>query len=140
MPRTARQHCIEAGQSLARTIERVQGVAAIEQGVWIAGPKREGPVDGGERLIVSFKSMQDIGEVNQDIGNIRIDLQGGGHQSIGFAHLAILGIDQAQQMQRIEVVGRGLERAGVKLLSLAQTPLLMQAQRFLQNLRDIERP
>jgi hypothetical protein len=43
-------------------------------------------------------------------------------------------------MQSIEIVGRGLERAHVKLLGLSQTPLLMQAQRIIQNLRDIERP
>ena len=84
--------------------------------------------------------MQDIGEIDQDIRHVRIDLQGGGHQSIGFAHLAVLGIDQAEKMQGIEIVGRRLERARVKFLGLAQAPLLMQAQRILQNLRDIERP
>lgn len=140
VPWIARQHRIEAGQCLFRTIERVQGVAAMEQGVWVAGPKGECLVDGGERLIVSFESVQDIGEIDQDIGDIRIDLQGGRYQAISFAHLPGLGIDQAKKMQGIEIVGRSLERAGVKLLCLAQTPLLMQAQRVLQNLRDIERP
>ena len=112
----------------------------MEQGIRIVGPKREGLVDGGERFVIAFESVQDIGEIDQDIRHVRIDLQGGGHQSMGFSHLAVLGMDQAEQMQGIEIVGRGLERAGVKPLSLAQTPLLMQAQRVLQNSRDIERP
>ena len=77
--------------------------------------------------------MQDVGEINQDIRHVGIDLQGRRHQSIGLAHLAVLGIDQTEKMQSIEIVGRRLERARVKLLGLAQAPLLMQAQRILQN-------
>ena len=107
--RIARQHCIEAGHSIGRTVERVQGVAAMEQGVRVAGPKREGLVDRGERLVVPFETVQDIGEIDQDIRHVRIELQGGRHQSIGFAHLAVLGMDQAEQMQGIEIVGRGLD-------------------------------
>ena len=84
--------------------------------------------------------MQDVGEIAQDVRHVRIDFQCRRYQSIGFAHLAVLGVDQAEKMQRIEIVGRGLEHARVKFLSFAQTPLLMQAQRILQNLRDIERP
>jgi len=140
VPPIARQYCIEAGHSIGRTVERVQGVAAMEQGVRVAGPKREGLVDRGERLVVPFETVQDIGEIDQDIRHVRIDLQGGGHQSMGFAHLAVLGMDQAEQMQGIEIVGRGLEHARVKFFGLAQASLLMQAQRILQNLRNIERP
>ena len=140
MSRTPRQHCIETGQSFVRTIERLESIAAIEQGIWVAGPKGEGLVDGGERLVVSFEPVQDIGEIDQDIRYVRIDLQGGRHQSIGFAHLAVLGIDQAEKMQGVEIVGRAFECAHVKFLGLAQTSLLMQAQRIIQNLRDIERP
>ncbi len=112
----------------------------MEQGIWVAGSKCEGLVDGGERFVVAFEPVQDIGEIDQDIRDVRIDLKGGGHQSISFAHLAVLGIDQAEKVQGIEIVGRSLEGAQVKFLGLAQAPLLMQAQRILQNLRDIERP
>ena len=35
-------------------------------------------------------------------------------------------------MERVEIIRRGLERARVKLLCIAQASLLMQAHRFLQ--------
>jgi len=43
-------------------------------------------------------------------------------------------------MQRIEIVRRGLERAGIEFFGVAQAALLMQAQRLLQGLRNVEGP
>ena len=41
-------------------------------------------------------------------------------------------------MQRVEIIGRGLEHARVKLLGLAQPALPLQAERLLQSLADVE--
>ena len=84
--------------------------------------------------------MQHIGEVDQHVGHIRIDLQRRRHQPVGFAHLAALRLDQAQQMERVEIIGRCLEGARIELFCLAQATLLMQGECLLQGLRNVERP
>jgi hypothetical protein len=62
------------------------------------------------------------------------------HQAVRFAHLAALRLDQAEQVQRVEIVRGRLERAGIEFFGVAQAALLMQAQRLLQGLRNIEGP
>ena len=89
---------------------------------------------------VALEHMQDIGEIDKRIGRGRIDPEGRRHQAMGFAHLAALRLDQAEQMQRVEIIRRRLQRAGIELFGFAQTSLLMQAQRLLQGLRYIEGP
>ena len=93
-----------------------------------------------ERFAVAFERVQHIGEIDQRIGRVRIDLQRRRHQAMRLAHLAALRLDQAEQMQRVEIVRRGLERACVEFFGFAQASLLMQAQRLLQSLRNIEGP
>ena len=83
--------------------------------------------------------MQHVGDIDQRVGGARIDLQRCRHQAIGFAHLVALRLDQSKQMQRVEIIRGGLERTGVEFLGIAQAPLLVQAHRFLQGLRNIER-
>jgi len=51
-----------------------------------------------------------------------------------------LRLDQAQQMERVEIIGRCLEGARVELFCLAQATLLMQGECLLQGLRNVERP
>jgi hypothetical protein len=53
--------------------------------------------------------------------------------------LSGLRLDGAEQMQRIEMIGRGFEDAGIKLFGVTQAALAMQADRLIHGLRDIER-
>ena len=82
--------------------------------------------------------MQDIREVDEHVRYVRIYFQRGRHQSVRFAHLTVLGFDETEKMQRVEILGRSLDHTRVKLFSFAQLSLLVKAQRFLQNMRDIE--
>ena len=43
-------------------------------------------------------------------------------------------------MQRVEIAGRRLERAGVKLVGLAQAALLVQRERLSQHPTDVDLP
>ena len=58
--------------------------------------------------------------------------------ALRLAHLSRLRLGEPEQMQRVEIIGRGLENARVKLLGLAQPALLLQAERLLQSLADVE--
>ena len=49
-----------------------------------------------------------------------------------------LRLDGAEQMQRVEIVRRGLEHAGIEFFRLAQPVLPVQRDRLLHGLRDVE--
>ena len=136
--RVARQHRIEACKRFLRAIERAQRVCAVEQGLQIARSRGKRLIEALQSLGIPLERVQYVGDVDQRVGGVRVYLQRCRHQPIGFAHLAALRLDQSEQMQRIEIVRRGLERARVELLGIAQAPLLMQAHRLLQGLRNIE--
>ncbi len=138
MARIARQHLIEAGESILRAPKREQRVAAIMQGVQIARPQRQRFVEAVERLGVALERVQHVGEIHQDVGHFGIDLERGRHQPEGFAHLAALRFREPEQMQRVEMVRRRLQHARVKLLGLAQPPLLVQGDGVLHRLRQVE--
>ena len=74
---------------------------------------------------VALERVQHIGEIDERIRRIRIDLQRCRHQAMGFAHLAALRLDQAEQMQRVEISRRRLQRTGVEFLGFAQASLLV---------------
>ncbi len=47
-------------------------------------------------------------------------------------------LDGAEQVERIEMIGRRLEHAGIDFLGIAQAPLTMQGHRLVEGLAEIE--
>ena len=136
----AREHGVVTGDGVLGTTERVQRIAAIEQRLLVARPQRQRLVEMRECFAIALERVQHIGEIDQRVRRVWIDLQRRRHQAVRFTHLAALRLDQAEQMQRIEIVRRRLERACIKFFGFAQAALLMQAQRLLQGLRNVEGP
>src|SRR5689334_7296631 len=52
-----------------------QDIAAIAQRVGKVGPDRERPIIAGERLLIAFEFVQDIGSVKMRQSGLRIELQ-----------------------------------------------------------------
>ena len=140
MRRIAREHRVVTGSGFIGAVERIQCISAIDQRLRVARPQRQRLVEVRERFGVAFERVQHIGEIDQRIGRVRIDLQRRRHQAMRLTHLAALRLDQAEQVQRVEIVRRGLERTCVEFFGFAQASLLMQAQRLLQSLRNVEGP
>ena len=79
-----------------------------------------------------------MAKLHPGVGRLRVDLERGRHQPLRLAHLSRLRLGKPEQMQRVEIIGRGLEHARVKLLGFAQPALPLQAERLLQSLADVE--
>ena len=115
-------------------------ISAIKQRFLIARPQRQRLVESASASASRLSACSTLAKLIKRVGRVRIDLQRRRHQPVGFAHLAALRLDQAEQMQRVEIIRRRLERARVEFFGFAQASLLMQAQRLLQGLRNIEGP
>ena len=61
-----------------------------------------------ECLGVAFECVEHIGEINEKVGDIRIDFSAAAI-AVRFAHLAALRLDKSQQVQRVEISRRCLE-------------------------------
>ena len=137
MARIARKHLIEAGKRILGAAKREQRVAAVVQGVQMAGLQGERFIEAVERLGVALERVQDVGEIHQQIGR-GIDLERGRQKAVRLACLARLRLRQPDQLQRVEMIGRHLQHARVELRGLAQPTLLVQGDGFLHCLQRIE--
>ena len=74
----------------------------------------------------------------QRLRRTRIELDRGGEQAMRLADAAELRLDGAEQIERVEMIGRGLEHAGINLLGVAQAALPVQGQRLVHGLTEVE--
>ena len=129
---------LEAAQGFPRAAQCQQGAAAILQRVQVARINRQRLVEAIERVGVALERVQHVRKIDQRIGAARIDLERRRDQPQRFAHLPGLRLDRAEQMQRIEIIRRSLQHAGIEFFRLAQPALPVQADGVLQGLRDVE--
>jgi len=138
MARIFGDHLIERGQRLLMAVEREERVAVGLQNVRIARLERECALASGERFAIALERMQYIGKIHPGIRRAAIDLQRRHHQPVRFTHLSALRLDEAKQMQRVEVLRRRFEHARVQLLGLAQLALPVQGERVLHGGGNVE--
>src|SRR5262249_58683757 len=77
---------------------------------------------------------QHVPEIDPGIGGMRIDRQRLADEPVGFARLPALRLDRTEQIEGVELIGRGFEHAGVDSLGLPQPSLPLQRHRLLQRL------
>jgi len=118
---------------LAELLERV---AAIEQRVDIIRRETDGPVVALDRFAVAHECGQRGPAVVVRGRGGRIDLQGGIDLANGRNVLAALVMDDADQMQSVEMPRLDRQDPAVERLGLGQSAGLMQAQRLLEERRD----
>ena len=75
---------------------------------------RQGLVAACERVLRPLEGVQNARVVGVNIGRARIDGQRAAEHSIRFGEIASLRRDQAEKMQRIELIGVGCQHASVR--------------------------
>ena len=132
MTRLARQHADEADQRLFGAIEVEQDVAAVGERLEMIGIARQRLVEMRERLGRPLQRRKGEAEIGERIGRRRIDAERRRDQPLRLAGLAALQLQQPEQVQRVELVGKALQNARVVLLRGRELPLPVQRERLLQ--------
>jgi hypothetical protein len=68
----------------------------------------------------------------------RIDFYRGAEQALRLGELALLDLDRAEEIERIEMIGRGFKNTRINSFRLAQLSLPVQRQSFTERLAEIE--
>ncbi len=104
--------------------------------------RRERPrfVETVERLRRALERMQRLTEIAPGSGCARIGFDGGAEQALRLADLALLQLDRAEKIERVEIVRHGLEYAAVDFFRVAQLALALQRHRFVERLTDVKGP
>src|ERR1043166_3187165 len=103
----------------------------------MTGIKRERLLEACERIGVALERVQHESQVRARIGRARVDRERGADQPISLASLAGLMLEQAQEMQRIEVCAARLENARINFLGLRQVALSVQGHGLRECLREV---
>jgi hypothetical protein len=136
---TGREHQrpIIACQSLGMALEMPERIAPIVmERRAIPGPHRQRLVEAGKRFLVALESVKNDAVVGQHIGRRRPHLQRGRNQPQGVGRAALLMLEHAAEMERIEIDRIGIENSVVDLPRLGQPPLPMQGERLLDGRRS----
>ncbi len=126
----------ERRQRLLRAREADQRIAAMMPCVKVVGLERERLVEAFERIRIALERVLHQPEIDPGVRRARIDLERRMNEPIGLAGLTELRLDGAEEIERVEVIGRDLDDARVGLFRLAQLSLPVQGQRLLEHLRD----
>src|SRR5215470_16864300 len=109
------------------------------ENVDIVRRKRASLVQALQRFSRALERVLRLAEIAPRGCDPRISFDRASEQTLRFAELALLHLDPAEEIERIEPVGRRLEEPRVDSLRFAQLPLLMQGHRFAQRHSGIER-
>ena len=100
-------------------IERDERVCMLIDQIDVVGRERERFVETLQRLGRALERVLGLPEIVPGIGKLRPGLDRGGEQALRLADLAELHFDRAEKIERIELIGRGLEHARIDSLGLA---------------------
>jgi hypothetical protein len=132
MARLAREHAIERRERVLRTIQIEQHGRAVRLRLEMVSRERERLVEARERIGGPLQRAEHQAHVGVRVGRVRGDLQRGGDQPLRLTGLSALQLQQAEQMQRIELVREAFQDAGVALLGRGELTLLVQRHGFLK--------
>jgi len=117
-----RERLLDARQCVRGPAEVAQGVAAVHQRIHVLAVDRQRLVGAGERILRPVERPQDARVVGVAVGGRGIDRKRPADQAVRLGELAALGGDQAEEMQRLELVGIAAEHLPVERLCLRQLP------------------
>ena len=136
--RHPRQNLPEFGKRLLGAAHTQERVGVLVEHVDVVRRERARPLETLERLLVAFEGMQHVPEIGPAVRCARIDFDGGAQQPVGFADASELRFHGAEQIKRIEIIGRGFEHARIDFLGLTQPALAMQPNGFVDQLANVE--
>jgi len=138
MLRLAGEHGLQFGQRLAVPIEADERVGVLIEDIDILGRERAGLVETLQRVGRALERILRLAEIALRRRDPRISFDRGAEQALRLAELALLYLDRAEEIERIEMIGRGLEHACIDSLRLAQLSLPVQRHGFAERLAEIE--
>ena len=139
MARLARQHRVERRERIVVAAEIEQHVAAVGQRLEVIGIERERLVEARQRIRGALQRAEHEAEIGMRVRRRRRDLQRRRDQPLRLAGLAGLQLQQAEQMQRVELIGKALQDARIALLGGGELPLPVQRQCLLKRCRALLR-
>ena len=139
MPRRAREHRLEFRQRVGRAPETQQHIGVLVEDIDVVGRQRARFVEAFERVRRALERMQRLPEIAPRLRRTRIGFDRGAEQPLGFAKTALLQLDAAQKIERVEIIRRGFEHARIDFFRVAQLALPVQRNRLLQRRPGIER-
>src|SRR5262249_3939648 len=123
-----------AWQRVLIPFESLQDIAPIAQCTCISPIDVEGPVVTRERLLVAPERLQDVTEIGMRVGRSRTHRDRAAKEFGCFLVAFLLTVDDAEQMQRIEMIGTCFENLPVQALGFFQPAGLMQGYSLCQSL------
>lgn len=134
VPRIDRQDAVEAGDRLLRPAEPGEDESALEQRLRMLRSERRDAVEGRKRLRRAVEIVQAKPEIEERVRRRRVDLQGRRDEARALLVARLLAFEDAEMMQRLEMLRRAGEDVAIELLGLCELALLMQRERALQTL------
>jgi hypothetical protein len=121
---------IKARQCRLETIEIFERIAAVDEGLEIAGCKCDCLVVTLNRVLETLQSRKHNATVVVRRRRTRVDVERMINQSKRRRVVATLVIDDAQHMQAVEVLRTRQQQLAVEALGLAQQARLVERQRL----------
>ena len=131
------EHALEIVQRLARPAELEQRHAAPVEKRGVVRRKAKTFVVALERPLELLERVKDQAEARKPIGAVEIGLERRLDQRQRCIQAPALVIDEAETMQRVEMIGINMQDRGVKPLRFVELALFVGAQRAPQHARKI---
>jgi hypothetical protein len=139
MLRVVGEHGLQFGERLAVAVERDQRVGVLIKNADVVGRQRARSIETLQRLSRPLERMLGLAEIAPAVRDVRIGLDRRSEQALRLAELTLLNLDGAEEIERVEMIGRGFEDARIEPLRLAQPALPVQRHRLAERLTQVER-
>src|SRR5262249_28511925 len=138
MLRLAGEHGLQFRERLAVPVEADKRIGVLIEQVDILGRERERLVETLQRIARALERVLGLTEIVPAPGNRPLGLDRRADEAQRLAELALLHLDRAEEIERIEMIGRRLEHPGIDFLRPPQLPLPVQGDGFAERLAEIE--
>ena len=129
-----RDSAIKARQRLLWPLERTQSVAAVVERFGEIGFEGDGPVVALERVLGPSKHREDRAVVGVRCRRPRVGLERARNKVKRVRMVAALMLENAVEVERVEIVRIGVERAPIERFSFAQLTALVTQNRLPQRI------
>ena len=134
---SGREHALEIFQRVARTAKLEQRHAAPVEKLGVARRKAQAFVVAFERALELLERVKDEAEAGKPIGTVEVGLKRRLDQRQCRIEPPTPVIDEAETVQRVEMIGMNMQDRGVKPLRLIELSVLVRAQCAAQHARAI---
>jgi hypothetical protein len=127
-----RDCAFEGRERVRGTVEAHQGVAALEHRIGLCGIEGDRPFGRSKRGVMTSRAIEDQGMVHQKIHPDGIEFERRRGQRQRLFDRTLLVLQHAQEMQRLDMIGRELQDTRIESLGLIENAAPVQLDRAAQ--------